>query len=77
MTTDERTAGMNEIVLADADTSIVLADSSKFDKASFVSYANPEIVYEVITDWNLSDETKNSYELKGYNIKIIEKTIGV
>ena len=39
MTTDERTARMNEIVLSDSDTAYILADSSKFDKSSFISYA--------------------------------------
>ena len=46
MTTDERTAQMNEIVIADADTSYVLVDSSKFDKSSFMSYTEPDNRFE-------------------------------
>ena len=76
MTTDERTAGMNEIVLADADTSYIMADSSKFGKSSFVSYAGPENISEVVTDWNMSDDTKTLYKQKGYTIKIVEKYNG-
>jgi DeoR/GlpR family transcriptional regulator of sugar metabolism len=57
MTTDERTALMNEIILPDSDTTYILADLSKFDKASFISYANPDMISEVVSDWNLSSET--------------------
>ena len=37
MTTDERTAKMNQIVVDRADHAYVLADSSKFNRASFAT----------------------------------------
>jgi len=37
---------VHQIVLADADTSYIMADSSKFDKSSFVSYANSANAHE-------------------------------
>ena len=73
MTTDERTARMNEIVLTDADTSYVLTDSSKFDKASFISYAKPDVISEVVTDWNLQHEIKQKFRQIGYAIKEVEQ----
>ncbi len=77
MTTDERTARMNEIVLSDSETSYVLADSSKFDKASFISYAEPEMISEVVTDWNLTSEIRQKYEQLGYNIVAVKQTANI
>ena len=73
MTTDERTAQMSEIVLADADSSMVLVDSSKFDKSSFISYANPSMIDEVVTDWNLPDSICQNFEQIGYKIKTVTR----
>ncbi len=72
MTTDERTGRMNEIVLADADSSYVLCDSSKFEKSSFISYAAPELITQVVTDWNITDQVKLLYSQIGFNLKILE-----
>lgn len=77
MTTDERTAKMNEIVLTDADTSYVLADSSKFDKASFISYAKPGMISEVVTDWNLQQKSKLKFEQLGYNIIEAQQSVTI
>jgi len=71
MTTDERTARMNEIVLADADTSYILTDSSKFEKTSFISYAGPETIHEVVTDWNISEEVRELYTQTGFPLKVL------
>ena len=71
MTTDERTAQMNDIVIADADTSYVLVDSSKFDKSSFISYAEPEMISEVVTDWNLDAAIQTKFEQLGYTIQAV------
>ncbi|NQT57847.1 MAG: DeoR/GlpR transcriptional regulator [Bacteroidetes bacterium] len=77
MTTDERTARMNEIVLSDSDISYVLVDSSKFDKASFISYAKPDMISEVVSDWNLSSETKQKYKQLGYNIVEVKQSVNI
>jgi DeoR family transcriptional regulator, fructose operon transcriptional repressor len=74
MTTDERTSQLNEIVLSDAETSYVLVDSSKFDKSSFISYAVPEMIDEVVTDWNLDAAIKTKFEQLGYTIKAVEES---
>ncbi len=73
MTTDERTAGMNELILADADVNYVLSDSSKFNKASFISYAEPHSIHQVVTDWNISTDTKNIFTGKAFNLKVLEE----
>ena len=73
MTTDERTSGMNEIVLNDADTTYVMADSSKFNKTSFISYAGLDKVHEVVTDWNLSDETRSLFEQTGFILTVLDE----
>lgn len=71
MTTDEKTAQMDEIVLADAETSYVLSDSSKFDKASFISYAKAHTITQVVTDWSISEEMRLRYEHMGFNIRVL------
>ncbi len=75
MTTDERTAGMNELILSDADVSYVLSDSSKFNKASFISYAEPQIINQVVTDWNIPVETQELFTAKNFSLKIVDKHV--
>jgi len=58
-------------VIADADTSYVLVDSSKFDKSSFISYAEPEMISEVVTDWNLDAAIQTKFEQLGYTIQAV------
>lgn len=74
MTTDERTARMVEIVLSDAETSYVLSDSSKFDKTSFISYANTQMITQVVTDWNFSEEMRLRYEHAGFTICVLDQS---
>ncbi|MDD3996339.1 MAG: DeoR/GlpR family DNA-binding transcription regulator [Sphaerochaetaceae bacterium] len=73
MTTDERTAQMNEIVINDAERSFVLADSSKFDKNSFISYANCRQITEVVTDWNIIKTVTKAYEETGFSLKVLDE----
>lgn len=68
MTTDERTARINEIILAEAETTYVLTDSSKFDKSSFISYAELGDITETITDWELDDALRMELEAAGVKI---------
>ena len=65
MTIDERTAKMNEIVLERSENSYVLADSSKFNKQSLVTYANLKQITAIITDNKLDEELKSKFLLAG------------
>jgi DeoR/GlpR family transcriptional regulator of sugar metabolism len=56
MTTDERTARMNELIIANASQVLILMDSSKIDKTSFVSYGPLEIADVCIVDTGLTGE---------------------
>lgn len=58
MTTDERTARMNEIIIHNAANVIILADASKVGQTSFVSYGNLEQVDLCIVDAGLTGELK-------------------
>ena len=56
MTTDERTARMNEIIIHNAASVIILADSSKLGETSFVSYGHLDIVDTCIVDSSIGAE---------------------
>lgn len=56
MTTDERTARMNEIVIHNAACVYILADASKFGETSFISYGALDLVDACIVDSGLGPE---------------------
>ncbi|OHE58802.1 MAG: hypothetical protein A2Z99_19850 [Treponema sp. GWB1_62_6] len=56
MTTDERTAHINEIVMKNVSKIFILADAGKIGETSFVSYGSIERVDTLITDEGLSAE---------------------
>jgi DeoR family fructose operon transcriptional repressor len=56
MATDERTSKINELAVKHADKVYVLADSEKFQKSSFISYAPLDAVDTIFTDSGLSQE---------------------
>jgi DeoR/GlpR family transcriptional regulator of sugar metabolism len=76
MTTDERTAKMNQIVVERADRAYVLADSSKFGKSSFVRYAGFDQVEAVFTDPGLSRENLKAYAEAGARIQTVGEKEG-
>jgi len=73
MTTDERTAKMNQIVVERADQAYVLADSSKFNKSSFVQYASFGQVETVFTDASLPRDTLAAYTEAGARIETVSE----
>jgi len=75
MTTDERTAGMNKIILNDADAVSVLADSSKFNQNSFLSYTDSSENFDIVTDWNISETVLNDYRQKGYSLIVVNQIL--
>lgn len=60
MATDERTAKINEIVIAESDETYVLVDSEKFGRASFISYAHLPDVKALVTDSGVDERTRRS-----------------
>ncbi len=66
MTTDLNTAHLDEMVIARSTRSIVLADSSKFGRSSFIGYASPDQVDLVITDTDFDEEEINRYQNQGF-----------
>ncbi len=68
LTTDDRTAIMNEMVIRNSGTVFILADSSKFGSKAFVTYANLNgINATIIFDDKLSQ--KKRIELRAMKIK--------
>lgn len=68
LTTDDRTAIINEMVIRNSSTVFILADSSKFGSKAFVTYANlNEINATIISDDKLSQ--KKRIELRAMKIK--------
>ena len=68
LTTDDRTAIMNEVVIRNSGIVFILADSSKFGGKAFVTYANlRKIKTIIISDENMSRNNHN--ELRAMNIK--------
>jgi DeoR/GlpR family transcriptional regulator of sugar metabolism len=73
MTTDERTARMNRLVVERADHAYVLADSSKFGRSSFVQYAGFHEVETVFTDSGLGREELQAFAEAGARIQTVEE----
>ena len=73
MTTDERTAKMNQIVVERAGRACVLADSSKFDRSSFVQYASFGQVETVYTDGGIDRATLRAYTEAGARIEVVRE----
>lgn len=75
MTTDERTATMNQVVIDRAERTTVLADHSKFDQTSFVNYAALEGVDVILTDEGLSDTNVQRFAEAGAEITRVPLSI--
>lgn len=71
MTTDERTAMLNRIVLRGAGSSCVLADSEKFGRDSFMSYAPLNGVDSVLTDASIPDAALQEFRSAGATIEVV------
>ena len=70
MATDERTARMNEIIVARADSLYVLADSSKFGKKSFISYGPVTAATGLVTDSGIAGDFRTTLAEAGVRIII-------
>lgn len=74
MTTDERTAMLNRIVLRSAGSSCVLADSEKFDRDSFVSYAPLDGVDRVLTDASIAEPVLAQFRAAGAAVEVVSES---
>ncbi|GAK56094.1 hypothetical protein U27_03056 [Candidatus Vecturithrix granuli] len=71
MTTDERTSKMSEIIIERADKTYILADSEKFHKTSFVTYAPVCAATTILTDDGVTPETVAAFTDLGAQIEIV------
>lgn len=72
MTTDTYTSRIEEEMIKRSDQVVLVADSSKFNKYSMVSFARLTDIDLIITDNQLSEEIKREYEEHGTRILIAE-----
>jgi DeoR/GlpR family transcriptional regulator of sugar metabolism len=77
MTTDERTSTINELVVERAEKSYVLADSSKFNKTSFIRYASIEQIDTILTDAGIGKDTLKEYRDAGARIEVVRSATKV
>ena len=68
MADDAEAARIGEIVTLHSERVFLLADSSKFFKKSFITYASIESPYEYITDTEATLEVMSYFTGKGINI---------
>ncbi len=71
MTTDERTAMLNRIVLRAAGSACVLADSEKFGRDSFISFAPLDGVDRVLTDPSIGEPVLEKFRAAGAAIEVV------
>jgi DeoR family transcriptional regulator, fructose operon transcriptional repressor len=76
MTTDERTARLNELVLHGAGRACVLADAEKFGRDSFVSYAGLRDIEIVLTDASISEQSAAAFRAAGATVRIAAPRAG-
>ena len=72
MTTDERTANINEMVVERSDAAFVLTDSRKFNKSSFIRYASIRDVEAIITDDGIEPDQARELRNSGTRVEIVE-----
>lgn len=71
MTSDIATNSINEVVLTKAEAFYVLADSSKFGKQSFISYAPLKDAASIITDTLLEPSVQESLCSLGTHLQLV------
>ena len=71
-TTDMMEASLNRVMIASAQKTIVLADSSKFGKRGFSKIADMEEVDHIITDSGINPSTAAQIEDMGIKLTIVD-----
>ena len=72
-TTDMREAEINRAMMQTAQKTIVLADSTKFERRGFAKISNIEDVDMIITDSRLPETTRQQIEAIGIDIVTVEE----
>lgn len=75
MTTDERTAKMNGIILESANHAFVLADSEKFGRDSFIRYAALGEAEKIFTDAGISSDNLRDFTEAGAYVEIVPYSV--
>lgn len=71
-TTDIRESDLNRAMMATAQKTIVLADSTKFRRRGFSKIADLEEVDMIITDSNIPDKMAHAIEDRGVELHIVD-----
>ena len=71
MIDDVRTVKINESVMENSEKTFVPADSNKFNKYSFVSFAELKEIDTVFTDSGLADEELGMYRAGGTCVEVV------
>ena len=71
-TTDIRESDLNRAMMATAQKTIVLADSSKFRRRGFSKIADLEDVDMIITDSNIPEKMAHAIEDRGVELHIVD-----
>ncbi len=72
MASDIETVRFDELLVTRSEKSIILADSSKFNRLSFVSYASINEISMIVTDNKLSLPLQNEYKNSNVNLVCVE-----
>ena len=67
-TFDEKEAAITSRIIASAEKVILLCDSSKIEKNSYVKFAPLSVIDTLITDNDISEDILNAYKNNGINI---------
>lgn len=73
-TTDIRESDLNRAMMATAQKTIVLADSTKFRRRGFSKIADLEEVDMIVTDSNIPDKIAHAIEDRGVELHIVDVT---
>lgn len=71
-TTDIRESDLNKVMMATAQKTIVLADSSKFRRRGFSKIADIDDVDMIITDSNIPDKMASAIEDRGVELHVVD-----
>jgi DeoR family fructose operon transcriptional repressor len=67
-TFDEKEASITSQIIASAEKVILLCDSSKIERNSYVKFAPLSVIDTLITDSDIPEEILNEYKNNGINI---------
>lgn len=67
---DEREASVTKLMMSRAARTILVVDSSKFDRRAFAAMGGPEMFASVITDRDITAEQLERFTAAGYRIEV-------